>query len=232
MEQAEHPKGVRMAKLTLARPLAWSIAALSLALAITGLGFNILARFQGHGDEWLGVHILFGPTTAAAYALVGALVATRQPRNPIGWIFSAVGVFTGLTLLSSNYLLVGQSGEVSLPGIDIARWVGLWAWMPTTILPLTFVLLLFPDGRILSPRWRLVAWAAGLGLALYIISTALDPRPSSDPNPQDNPFGIPGAAGVLDLLGFVIVPLLVVGVFGSLAALVVRFRRAGSSASR
>ena len=40
-----------------------------------------------------------------------------------------VGVFTGLTLLSSNYELVGQSGEVSLPGIDIARWAGLWAWM-------------------------------------------------------------------------------------------------------
>ena len=60
-----------MAKIALAQPLAWSIAALSLTLATAGLALNILAQFQGYGDEWLGVHILFGPTTAAAYALVG-----------------------------------------------------------------------------------------------------------------------------------------------------------------
>src|SRR5215211_8375386 len=114
-----------MRTTTTDRSLAWSIAALSLAVA--GLAVNWRAGQQSH--------LLFGPATAVTYALIGALVASRQPRNPIGWIFSAVGVFAGLTLLSSNYELVGQSGEVSLPGIDIARWVGLWAWMPTTILP-------------------------------------------------------------------------------------------------
>src|SRR5689334_15560910 len=72
---------------------------------------------------------------------------------------------------------------------------------------------------------RPVAWSAGLALALYSVSTALDPRPSDDPTPLLNQFGIPGAVGVLDMVGYVIVPLLLVGIFGTLAALVVRFRR-------
>ncbi|HEY3227799.1 MAG TPA: hypothetical protein VGJ87_01190, partial [Roseiflexaceae bacterium] len=70
-----------MNKHDAARPLAWSIAALSLTLAIAGLGLDILARVQGHGEGWLGVHLVFGLATAVTYALVGALVATRQPRN-------------------------------------------------------------------------------------------------------------------------------------------------------
>jgi signal transduction histidine kinase len=103
--------------------------------------------------------------------------------------------------------------------------LSLWIWIPTTILPLTFLLLLFPDGHLPSPRWRPIAWSAGLGLGLYIVATALHPRPSIDPNPRANPFGIPSIASVLDLLSFVILPLLMVGTFGALAALVVRFRR-------
>ena len=222
--RAPCPDEMRMKQTALARPLAWSIAALSLMLTMAGLGLNILARAQGHGEGWLGVHILFGPGTAITYALVGALVASRQPRNPIGWIFSAVGMFAGLTLLSSGYEMVGQSGEVTLPGNDIARWLGLWAWMPVTILPLTFVLLLFPNGRLPSPRWRPVGWAAGLGLAAFIISTALHPRPPIEPIPPHNPYGIPGATRALDLLGYIVGPLLLVGVFGALAAVVARFR--------
>jgi signal transduction histidine kinase len=214
-----------MKKLDVARLLAWSLAALSLAMAFVGLGLTIMARVQGHGEGWLGVHIFFGPTTAIAYALVGALVAARQPRNPIGWIFSVVGVFAGLVLLTSGYRDVDELAGVALPGSDIARWLGLWDWMPATLLPFTFLLLLFPDGHLPSPRWRIVGWAAGLCLTVYIITTALHPRPTTEPIPPHNPFGIPGAVGILDLISTSNVVLLPVGVFGSVAALVVRFRR-------
>ena len=215
-----------MKKPYVARLLAWSLAALSLAMALVGLGLESLARVQGHGEGWREIHIFFGgPTSAIAYALVGALVAARQPRNPIGWIFCAVGMCAGLVVLTSGYQDVDALAEVALPGILIARWLGLWDWMPVTFLPFTFLLLLFPDGRLPSQRWRIVAWAAGLALAVYIVTTALHPRPPTEVIPPHNPFGIPGAVAILDLISTSNVVLLPLGVFGSMAALVVRFRR-------
>src|SRR5688572_23448307 len=204
-------------KPALTQWLAWFLAALSLALVVAGLVVS-----WRHGQRWLGTHLVFAQVTTITYALIGALVAARQPRNPIGWIFGAVGVFAGLTWLSSSYKMVGQS---MLPGFEVAQWLNLWIWIPTSILPLTFVLLLFPAGRLPSARWRPIAWSAGLGLAAYILSTALHPRPPIEPDPPLNPFGIPGAAGALDLLGNIAGILLAVGGFGSLTALVVRFRR-------
>ncbi len=217
-----------MNKTDVARPLAWSIAALSVALVVIDLAINILAGVQSHGQGRLAPDVLsslYRSMTTITYILVGALVASRHPHNSIGWIFSTAGVLFGLTLLTSDYRMAGQSGEANLPGIEIAQWLSLWIWIPTTMLPLTFLLLLFPDGHLPSPRWRPIAWSAGLALGLYIIATALHPRPSVDPTPRDNPFGIPGAASLLERLSVVIWPLLVAGTFGALAALVVRFRR-------
>ena len=86
-----------MNKTDVARPLAWSIAALSLTLAVGGLALSWRA-----GSQWHATPLLFGPGTTITYALVGALVASRQPRNPIGWIFSTEGVLYGLVILASN----------------------------------------------------------------------------------------------------------------------------------
>ncbi len=92
---------MHMRKPGLARWLARSLAILSLTLGIAGLVIGpLVAR------EWLVTHLLFSPLTTVAYALVGGLIAVRQPRNPLGWIFSAVGLFAGLISLvgDDNYL--------------------------------------------------------------------------------------------------------------------------------
>lgn len=216
---------MRMNKTGFAQALAWSTAALSLALTVAGLAGGLLAFFESDSQGWLPPHLWSSLASIVTFALVGALVASRHPRNPIGWICITVAVLTGLTLFAFAYRMAGQPGYLSLPGIEIARWLDTWLWIPATMLPITFLLLLFPDGRLPSARWRPIGWAAGLGIAGYTLGIALHPRQQIEPNPAPNPFGIPGAAAALDLLVIVANILIAVGAVGSLAALVVRFRR-------
>jgi len=216
---------VSMNKTDFARRLAWSIAALSVTLTVAGVAIGLLALVQSNSQQWLPVHLWFSPLSTVTFALVGALIASRQPRNPIGWICNAVAVSTGLTLFAFGYRMLSLSGRVTLPGIEFTRWLEMWLWIPATLLPLTFLLLLFPDGRLPSARWRPIGWSAGVGLAAYILSVAFHPRPTIEPNPAPNPFGIPGVGGALDLLGIVANIFVTVGAVGSIAALVVRFRR-------
>jgi signal transduction histidine kinase len=95
--------------------------------------------------------------------------------------------------------------------------------MPFILVPSTFLLLLFPDGRVLSPRWRPVAWCAGVGIAGYFVLAALHAGPISDYPDLRNPYGVDSA--VLDVLEGLAVQALVVGIFGSALSLILRFRR-------
>ena len=173
--------------------------------------------------------LFFTPLLTVAYGVVGALVVARHPHNPIGWMFCATGVLSALNMLSVGYSLYDQHAVItgSLPGGEFAGWLTIWVWIPNVLLPVTFLLLLFPDGRLLSVRWRPVAWAASLGIAVITFGVAFHPGPLETLGQTEaNPFGIPGGAGFLNALMAVATPLLLVGIFGSIAAVVVRFRHA------
>ena len=95
----------------------------------------------------------FVPMTMA-FATAGAVVASRLPHNPIGWLFCACGVMVALLILEdqyATYAIVGHPG--SLPGGEWAAWGFTWtvelAWAP-----IIFSMLLFPHGRLLSPAWQ------------------------------------------------------------------------------
>jgi len=110
------------------------------------------------------------------------LRSAGQVTEGTGKPSSAFGVLSTTNTISTS------TGPVDVKIADLngdgkTELVVVGEWMPVTILPLTFVLLLFPDGRLPSPRWRPVAWAAGLGLATYIVTTALHPRPPIEPIP-------------------------------------------------
>jgi hypothetical protein len=135
--------------------VAWSM----LALFIVSVAFaTILAvaddSFQQDPASF-GLFVLgFG-----AFMVVGALVVAHRPRNPIGWMFSAIALlaFTGgVAGEYATYSLVTRPG--SLPGAVLAAWYASWPWYPTLALALVFTPLLFPTGRLLSPRWRLPGW--------------------------------------------------------------------------
>lgn len=132
-------------------------------------------------------------------------------------------------MLSSGYALYSELAFMNgpLPGALFARWLTIWIWIPNVLLPVTFPLLLFPDGKLLSTRWRPIAWAAGFGLFSVIVSLAFHPGPLESIGLNvSNPYGIPDSEGVISVLLTIATPLILVGVFGSIASIIVRYRRA------
>jgi len=110
---------------------------------------------------------------AVPFPAAGALILWKQPGNMIGWIFCAIGLLQGLNIFAGQYgryALLAKPG--SLPGGETMIWLESWSWLPSLALLATFLLLLFPNGRLPSPRWRWVAWTASGGLALTVFPAA------------------------------------------------------------
>ena len=191
-----------------AKGLAWSLWALSVATAMLGL---LLMFPNGSFEDLLDKSLGVDAALALTFPTVGAIIASRRTGNAVGWIFCAVGLCAGaevFTVQYSIYALVTDPG--SLPAGVIATWIGTWIWLPSVILAITFLLLLFPHGRLLSPRWRPVAW---LGAAVTVASAgliALTPWDLLEPGvPAQNPFGIEGLRNV----GMAIaIPIIAIGI--------------------
>ncbi len=162
---------------------------------------------------------------AFGFAGGGAVIALQRPRNPIGWLFLGTGVTAGLGMLSGAYADAWiQDGSGSELLGKIAACYGSVGWIPFVLVPSTFLLLLFPDGRPLSPRWRLVGWAAAVGIAASFAGGLILPGPLEDYPELPNPLGVEG--GPADLLTGIGWLGIVVGIFGSVVSLVLRFKRA------
>ena len=94
-------------------------------------------------------------------ALVGALVASRQPRNPVGWFFVVSATCWAVNEATGRYAVYGLVIEPgSVPLAHLMAWPSTWMWEPAALLIILFLPLYFPDGRLLSPRWRPVLWLA------------------------------------------------------------------------
>ena len=120
----------------------------------------------------LGLVVAFG-----AFAVVGALVAARQPRNAVGWLFLAAPSFALLGAFSDEYasraLLDDESG---LPRGSSSRWFAAWTWFPA-LGAIALVGFVFPNGRLPGPRWRPVLWACVTVILLTAIGAAIYPGP-------------------------------------------------------
>jgi signal transduction histidine kinase len=202
--------------------LVWTFTAVSIFVGIAALGIAVQGAVTSGEYRMLLSHQTLTPFITTGFAVIGALVASRRPRNPIGWIFITVGLLYAFVALTAAIFVYGST---SSPFYNWAYWFGSWLWLPATILPSTFVLLVFPDGHLPSPRWRFMAWSAALGLVMTTLVMMFHPGPLKSMGLETNPFGIPGAAPILDKLLTFGSFFLAFGVFGSLAAIFVRFRR-------
>jgi uncharacterized membrane protein len=151
--------------------LAWVLCGLSWAMAIAAMA---LAGVNGLSPQAYVIdHYAIGTIGALLLPLVGALIVSRERRNPLGWLLCVDGIILGVFVLSRQYapLALGTTPDHrSLPGGDLASWLGSWTNVPGIVLSTVFLLLLFPDGHVPTRRWRPVAW---LGVAVAVVPTAM-----------------------------------------------------------
>ncbi len=208
--------------------IAWSSWLLYVAVVVLALVLYFLASHPT--DSPAGLSFVMGTFTAMALFLafptVGALVASRQPRNPIGWIFCAQGVALALLALSDAYARYSFENPGLLPGGVVSAWLSTLVWLPTIALGITLLLLVFPTGRLLSPRWRLWVVIAVGGTVINVVAAGLQPGPLFGPySSYSNPFGISGTRALMEALKDIGVLLLLVGLVASIVSLGVRLRR-------
>jgi hypothetical protein len=208
--------------------LAWSLMVLSVVLLVGGFALDQMTRSTAPGRLYYGpVDAVFYLATVLTFSVVGAIIASRQPRNAIGWLFCGVGLVMGLNSLTGGYAeyrLSGGYGPWSF--VETAAWFASWSWTILVYLPTSFLLLLFPDGRLPSPRWRPVAWCAALGLIGFVAGTALQPGPLGDFPQIVNPYGVDSL--ILEAVAVTGAILASASMVASAGSLIVRMRRAGT----
>jgi hypothetical protein len=156
----------------------------------------------------------------------GGLVAARVPGNAVGWTLLALGSALGVGMLCGAFAeMSAQRAAGSLPGEAWAAWIGSWLPLLALFGSTAALLMLFPDGRLVSPRWRAVAWMLGALVVLGVLAVALSPEPIGDGRIA-NPVAPAGAAGERVEAAENVTNLLALpGLLAAAASLVVRFRR-------
>jgi hypothetical protein len=202
--------------------LAWATWAVAIVLVAIGVGMLLVVHYRFSGVPAYGYwrESSIQPT---AYAVLGLVIATRRPRHPIGWLLMGLGVVGSIQLVAGQYATLADAAD--LPGRRYGVWAASLAQASVVSL-IMLLLLLFPTGRVPSPRWRPVAWSLVAALGLVLSTQALMPRALSDAPGEANPLGVPALEPILGPLGAVAGALLIFGVVGALASLVVRLRRA------
>ena len=209
---------------------AWLVATVTTTLALSCIVIEIVGPgpSASSADPEAGaggvLFVTIQTLMASAFAILGAVVASRQPRNAVGWLLVLIGTFFMYIAFSNEiYIqLVLNTGDTSGPLAYIV-WGGNWAWLFAMVPAFTFLPLLFPTGRPLTPRWKAAVWVTAAGVALSFVGSAFKAGPLDGAPAVRNPLGIdsPAFAIIGDIGGIMLVPALL----ASLISMILRFRR-------
>jgi hypothetical protein len=218
-----------------ARPRRWSGVLAWAVWALTMLGLAVAARLdhlqrQAGSPEtaWLlraaSVPLLVAAVSAVT---VGALLGSRRPAHPVGWLLLGLGLLVVVDVVVSEYVAYGVVARPgALPGASYLAGISngiQFLWLAGG----GFVLLLTPTGALPSPRWRWCARLAAAAPLLLVLLSAVDPQPLSPEHPEvENPLAVPVPTGLLLAVAAVAALIVLATLVAAAWSLVVRFRRA------
>jgi hypothetical protein len=214
---------------------AWSLWTLSVALVALTILLDLATPTVSQMDEPAWADALLA-TLVLTYTTVGAFVASRRPRNPIGWIFWGAGLFITVGLFFrayADYVLFVGDGPSTLA--EYLSWLSAQLAGPVVTLSTLLLMLLFPTGRVpsglLLPRrreqsrswWQAVVWMAVIGSTVAALWLASEPNPAGVGAPASNPLGIGGTFGkVVESIGLICIALLPISFLFAGASLISR----------
>jgi hypothetical protein len=200
------------------------VARLIFGLTILGIAAGIWLSVLDAGKVETDLTFLL---SFCLFPIIGYILAIRRPDNAISWLMLGIGAAFGLSAFVASYAsyaIHGGVGGFRLGAIALAFDQPMW--LPIVGLPATFLLLLFPDGHLPSPRWRWFAWVLGVSMVITFLAILFGPgrfEESAFPNVV-NPLGSEALRPVL-AVAIASLIMLPIGVIGSLVSLVQRFRR-------
>jgi signal transduction histidine kinase len=207
--------------------LAWGIGLCSLGLLVSSL---VLLALDWKAIDSLGTSQAFYFLGAPLIGILGVLIATRRPRNPIGWLLLAIAVTDAIYLPADFIAMRGL-----LSGASPRSWVAWAAWVFNNTgtlgaILLAFLVFFFPNGRLLpGPRWRSATWVLVAGATVTITSSMIALAPIQ-PSPRlpsvPNPLAVPALDGLTNSNGPFSIVSFVSGFAIIVAGVVVRYRRA------
>jgi len=207
--------------------LAWFLGALILVMFLfyVALALSRPARLPPAVEPFEPERLL-GDVPFLVFAAMGVLIAARRPRNPIGWMFIAIGFFFLFPVFATDYALYAlHTNSGSLPAGAFAAWATTWSWL-VGIGVLVLVVLLFPNGRLSTRRWRPLAWVVVADTLISALAVAVLLWPERGLQlvgvwEQASTTRTDSAIRIISI-GF---PVLIVAMLAAVASLLLRFRR-------
>ncbi|HZU11347.1 MAG TPA: hypothetical protein VFB58_00765 [Chloroflexota bacterium] len=207
--------------------LAWSLLGLAVPLAVLSVLARALAAPGGFLFRGADIVSLLMAMLQVALILLGALIVSRQPGNAIGWLFTGYG-FAGVLafFVADTYFQLAVSDHVPLPGAAYAAWFESVLTGPMIFGLFAVLFLIFPNGRPLSPRWRLVVGLAVIATIGATAGSGLAPGLLNNVSyTVRNPLGVPALKDVLGAVLSISFLLVLAAMVGGAVSLVLRFRR-------
>jgi hypothetical protein len=202
----------------------WSLVAVSVSASAAAVRLSEIRMARSWADDPFVLVAMLG------FVVVGALIVLRRPGNRIGWMMAVAGASYPVVAATEHYVRNVHALGGEPPAMAVwAAWVSGWLWAVPVLLIFGFLPLLFPDGRLPSPRWRPLLWA-GFALVVYPVVLAVRPGPMYTYGEPiwDNPAGIAALGEVPAMIDsvawFLIIPVLL----GVVAAMFTRWRRSQS----